>query len=340
MGGNCCKTYSPEDSPQNTHEAQMEGKLHVRPESLKDDNTLSKTTDSTYGPLSIVAELTSNNQIYYDNNLIKKSIEKYGEFKQRDTIIEIRPDAELIGPYKYHKDEAIYFGQYNGRIRSGYGECILTTGLYEGNWKDDKPNGIGRFMTIKGCVYDGEFVDGHYQGKGTYINLEGNRYEGDFKNGVKEGNGTETNEDGTWYTGDFSKNNKNGQGTFYWKDGSTYKGDFADNELHGTGVYKWADGRVYDGDWLNSNINGFGTFNWPDGRKYTGSFVKHKKEGYGEYTWPNGKTIKGQWQNNKLEGSVEVIDKIGNSSFSIFSNNRPMNSSVNSFTLNSVKFEH
>lgn len=339
MGGTCCREHTPENSI-TSNEAEKNGNNDVRIYgNFSEEATLGTTTDTKAGPLPNVAVITDE-KIDYDHPQLKNAIKSQGDFQEKDNIIKQNKHAELIGPYKYKHDGSLYFGQYSGRNRSGYGEAILNTGLYQGQWKDDMPTGFGRLLTIKGCIYQGHFLEGLYHGKGFYLNSEGNKYEGQFKKGVKEGQGKEENEDGSVYIGHFSKNMKNGQGMFEWKDGSTYKGDFVNNDLHGIGVYKWADGRVYDGDWLNSSINGFGTFNWPDGRKYTGSFINHKKEGYGEYTWPNGKTIKGQWKNNKLEGQAEVIDKLGNSSVAEFSNNKPVHSATNSVSLNTVRFDH
>ena len=40
----------------------------------------------------------------------------------------------------------------------GYGKYLYSNGdVFEGNWKNNRANGSGKFFTIKGYSYDGEW---------------------------------------------------------------------------------------------------------------------------------------------------------------------------------------
>ena len=42
--------------------------------------------------------------------------------------------------------------------------------VYEGNWKDGKKNGKGKYTYTDGTVYEGDWKDGSKNGKGKNIN--------------------------------------------------------------------------------------------------------------------------------------------------------------------------
>ena len=67
-------------------------------------------------------------------------------------------------------------GKANGR-----GKCIEKKSLggavdgdvYDGEWKNDKMNGRGKFTQVNCHVYDGEYKDGKKNGQGkiTYLKI-------------------------------------------------------------------------------------------------------------------------------------------------------------------------
>lgn len=63
-----------------------------------------------------------------------------------------------------------------------------TPSSYEGNWKDDRPHGLGTFMspTSYETKYEGEWDSGKRSGKGTLTFSNGSKWEGNFeKNKVR-----------------------------------------------------------------------------------------------------------------------------------------------------------
>jgi hypothetical protein len=55
---------------------------------------------------------------------------------------------------------------------------------YEGDWKDNKRDGEGKFINKKGR-YEGEFKDDLKEGKGTFFYNNGNVYDGYYKDNHK-----------------------------------------------------------------------------------------------------------------------------------------------------------
>lgn len=74
--------------------------------------------------------------------------------------------------------------------------------MYKGDWKNNKPDGVGRFVRYNGDYYQGEFSNGMPHGKG--MSKEGGSgitYEGTWDYGVKNGPGIEKCPDGSNYKG-------------------------------------------------------------------------------------------------------------------------------------------
>ncbi len=72
---------------------------------------------------------------------------------------------------------------------------------YEGEFKDDKPNGQGIVTWPGGRKYVGEFKDGEKHGQGTFTWSDGRKYVGEFKDGFMHGQGTCSVPRVTWNTG-------------------------------------------------------------------------------------------------------------------------------------------
>ena len=63
--------------------------------------------------------------------------------------------------------------------------------MFDGEWKDNKMNGKGKYTWPNGSEYVGEYVNDVKQGYGIYKN-EGIVYEGNWVNGFKHGKGRQT----------------------------------------------------------------------------------------------------------------------------------------------------
>ncbi len=105
--------------------------------------------------------------------------------------------------------------------------------VYEGEGKDGKRTGKGKYIWVNGDVYEGDFADGKRTGKGKYIWVNGDVYEGDFIDGKRTG-----------------------KGKYIWVNGDVYEGDFIDGKRTGKGKYTKANGTVLDGEFVNGEYQG------------------------------------------------------------------------------------
>ena len=84
---------------------------------------------------------------------------------------------------------------------------------YEGETKNEEPNGIGTLTYPGGHKYEGEWNDGEQHGRGTFTWSDGRKYTGMFKNGKPYGKGAYTHLDGTKNLGKWEVTQEN----FLWK---------------------------------------------------------------------------------------------------------------------------
>ena len=154
-----------------------------------------------------------------------------------------------------------------------------SNGVYEGELKDGKENGKGKYTWTDGDVYEGEFVDGKMTGWGTYKWPDGAVYEGEFVDGKLTGRGKKT-----------------------YSSGDVYEGEWKDDKWNGKGKYTWTEGDVYEGEWKDDKRTGWGTYKWPNGDVYEGEFVDGKQTGWGIYKKPDGSVYEGQWKNGDFIG--------------------------------------
>ena len=167
-------------------------------------------------------------------------------------------------------------GDYDGEINNknlphGKGKCIFEDGLvyngswvngkregarkmtfpnkdyYEGEWKNDAPNGKGEHF-IGGEYYEGDFVEGNRHGKGKYIWIKENtKYVGEFVDNLKHGLGIFYDENDSVYEGNWSEDKRYGTGKITLKDGSSMSGFFNDTEIEGEATVKLSGGENFKG---------------------------------------------------------------------------------------------
>ncbi len=106
--------------------------------------------------------------------------------------------------------------------------------VYEGEFKANKMNGMGKMTYKNGKVYEGRFVNNKpetLEGETATMTFpNGDKYVGEFKAGKRTGQGTYTFADGKVYEGGFL-DNKFTEGKLTGKDGSVKKVKFEDGKL-------------------------------------------------------------------------------------------------------------
>lgn len=76
--------------------------------------------------------------------------------------------------------------------------------VFDGYWKDNKPDGLGTFNYATGVVYSGNFKNGRFHNYGVVsCTRTGMKYEGEWVNGFREGKGRLVYPDGSFYDGDW-----------------------------------------------------------------------------------------------------------------------------------------
>ena len=71
-------------------------------------------------------------------------------------------------------------------------------GRYEGEIKDGKREGFGKYYYSTGDYYEGEFKNNHKDGKGKYVYFNKDVYIGEYKDGKIHGKGKYIYKEDTW----------------------------------------------------------------------------------------------------------------------------------------------
>ncbi|KAF1859000.1 hypothetical protein Lal_00000823 [Lupinus albus] len=173
---------------------------------------------------------------------------------------------------------------------------VLPNGdYYTGEWADNFPHGIGKYLWTDGCMYVGEWYKGKTKGKGRFSWPSGATYEGDFKSGFMDGNGTYTGFNGETYKGHSVMNLKHGHGLKSYVNGDWYEGEWKRDLQEGQGRYEWKDESYYVGEWKNGSVWGKGTFVWANGNSFEGSWEEGIPKGSGTFKWLDGSYYEGNW---------------------------------------------
>ena len=168
----------------------------------------------------------------------------------------IEGTIKVIGIHKQGKrDNSENYGNFLGPIIESlkmnlkYEKKNYNKDQYEGEYKNEKREGYGKYIWENGEYYIGQWLNDKENGKGIIYYKNGNiKYDGDFVNGKYEGNGILIDENGEYYKGQWLNGKGHGKGIEYYKNGNIkYDGDFVNNQYEGYGKYIWENGEYYIG---------------------------------------------------------------------------------------------
>ncbi|XP_069774660.1 MORN repeat-containing protein 1-like isoform X2 [Narcine bancroftii] len=161
-----------------------------------------------------------------------------------------------------------YTGEVKQQLRDGFGHYIYPNSFfkYEGQWKNGKKHGHGKFLMKDGSYYEGEFVNGEIEGNGVQY-------------WASSGHGILTDKEGQIYRGSFHKHMRHGEGEIFYKNGDNYQGDWVLDQHQGHGVMQYADGSLYEGQWRNGLFNGEGSIIHCSGVVYNGMWINGRPAG-------------------------------------------------------------
>lgn len=119
----------------------------------------------------------------------------------------------------------------NDKIRNGFDKYIWNNGTtYEGNWKNNKIDGIGTIGYANGDQYSGSFTQNKKNGYGVFTWANKESYKGEWVNDKMNGYGVYLFKNGDVYNGNWSNNKMDGQGTYMFKDGRTLTGTWKESK--------------------------------------------------------------------------------------------------------------
>ncbi len=250
---------------------------------------------------------------FFQNNVIK-GYGRYSNINQKQNIQDDEKEKEKEkGKEKIiiitETDNQFYeefMGEYKDYIPNGFGiyKNYLTnlqlTGIFINNKFSDagiEESGEG------GYIYNGEFLNNKKEGLGIMIWKDGQKYWGEFKNNQMHGYGIIEYPGEIFYQGEFRNGRMEGFGEFFWKRNKKYIGYYKNDKRNGFGIY------IFKGEDILKNplksesiseiscINGLSAFIgfWKDGNMDgLGMKINTKEIKYG--IWENG--IKRKWFEN------------------------------------------
>ena len=157
-----------------------------------------------------------------------------------------KKDGTLLGKYENGK-------WVNGEWKISWG--VLYFGIRNGKygWYEEEWEGVKTEDNTDFSKYEGEIKNEFPNGQGTLTSPNLGKYVGEWKDGKPNGQGTFNFSDGEKYVGEWKNGEKNGQGTYTFHDGGKYVGGWKDGKEHGQGTLTIGKGKFegdkYEGDW-------------------------------------------------------------------------------------------
>ncbi|MBP6432557.1 MAG: hypothetical protein KA319_12390 [Ferruginibacter sp.] len=192
----------------------------------------------------------------------------------------------------------------SGDCKNGWGKMDMGYAIYEGQFKNGKPDGNGTMDYGNGDKYQGQWKNGAEHGRGLlYEKNIATQIE--YDNGVKIGkvkplvaigtDGVEKQKEDI--KGCISGDCANGYGVMEFPSGNRYEGNFKNYQFHGKGKMNFKGGNYVDAEFVE-HAPKTGVFYYIEGdTKFTGTFG------------PDGQPVSGTYVSGATTGIVEVVNR-------------------------------
>ncbi|KAM9966152.1 hypothetical protein ACTFIR_006344 [Dictyostelium discoideum] len=162
----------------------------------------------------------------------------------------------------HSKSGSVFEGQVNAQgIPNGFGELELKNGdFYLGYFENGKKHGKGRLISVSGCQYDGDWKDDMHDGVGRFDeNDKGISYQGEWKENERHGKGVlsdpKSEIKGIWEHDQLIFGHEVKRDIIL-----EYYGEFKNDQWHGNGKVSFPNGSIYQGEFENGSPSGKGKF--------------------------------------------------------------------------------
>ena len=159
-----------------------------------------------------------------------------------------------IDETEFNGETKLFSGDWGGGM-NGLSTCTTFIQgekfFHEGQYKDGKRHGTGKYTYPHGAVHEGEYKDDNRHGYGKVTKTNGDVYQSNWLGDERFGFVEYSLSSGGVYKGQISDDDQfHGYGTFT-NQGATYTGQWSDDKLHGFAHYTCPDGVVYEGQWCD-----------------------------------------------------------------------------------------
>lgn len=196
--------------------------------------------------------------------MLAEFIQEYQPYNKEIDLERLLKSSRFIVEYSRNQ---LFFGEMVGNSKEGVGISIENNKIYEGIFKNNyKVRGVE--VNASG-IYKGQFFNEKRSGDGEFEWLNGQYYIGEWKDGNRHGTGVWTNKYGDSYNGEWKMGKGQGWG-IYIVGGQEYKGHFVDFKKEGWGKEAFINGDSYEGEFRQGLPEGRGRYTWHNGTKYEG----------------------------------------------------------------------
>jgi hypothetical protein len=157
-------------------------------------------------------------------------------------------NESILKLFKSSKNSDIYYykGPFVNGKKHGMGICVFKDGnIYQGEWNDDEPNGMGIMKYLPMDKIE-NYLDSYWNYLDSYW-IKGINQKGTYEK-ICNKDEIDIHIDGDIYEGEWGGGKKHGAGKQIFANGDIYKGEWRGGKKH-AGKQIFVNGDIYEGEW-------------------------------------------------------------------------------------------